>query len=94
MNPGFIAAIFLGILFGFALNKGGLTRYRNIVGVFRLTDLTVIKFMLTALCVAAVGLYILRQVGVIQFPAAPATYLLGNVLGGLVFGIGMALTGY
>ncbi len=94
MNPGFIAAIFLGILFGFALNKGGLTRYRNIVGVFRLTDLTVIKFMLTALCVAAVGLYTLRQVGVIQFPAAPATYLLGNILGGLVFGIGMALTGY
>jgi hypothetical protein len=91
---GFVVAIFLGILFGYALNKGGLTRYGNIVGVFRFTNLTVIKFMLTALVVASIGLYILRGLNVIQFPGAPATYLLGNLLGGLVFGIGMSLTGY
>ena len=89
-----LVALFLGVLFGFALNKGGLTRYGNIVGVFRLTNLTVIKFMLTALVVAAVGLYTLREVGAIRFPAAPGTYLFGNLLGGLIFGIGMALTGY
>lgn len=91
---GYIAAVLLGILFGFALNKGGLTRYGNIVGVFRFTNLTVIKFMMTALAVAAIGLYAMRDLGGIKFPAAPATYLLGNLLGGLIFGIGMALTGY
>ncbi len=94
METGYILAIFLGILFGYALNKGGLTRYANITGVFRFTNLTVIKFMLTALIVAAPSLYIMRALGVIQFPGAPATYLLGNMIGGLVFGIGMALTGY
>ncbi len=94
MSTTTLVALALGILFGFALNKGGLTRYTNIVGVFRLTNLTVIKFMMTALAVAAVGLYLLRELGVVQFPAAPATYLIGNLLGGLVFGIGMALTGY
>ncbi len=94
VQTSYVVAIGLGILFGFALNKGGLTRYGNITGVFRFTNLTVIKFMLTALCVASIGLYIMRTLGVIQFPAAPATYLLGNLLGGLVFGIGMALTGY
>jgi hypothetical protein len=94
LTVGNLVALGLGVLFGFALNKGGLTRYKNIIGVFRFTNLTVIKFMLTALAVAAVGLYIMRGLNVITFPAAPATYLLGNVLGGLVFGIGMALTGY
>jgi hypothetical protein len=87
-------AVGLGVLFGYALNKGGLTRFANITGVFRFTNLTVIKFMLTAVLVAAVGLYSLQGLGVIDLPGAPATYLLGNVLGGLVFGIGMALTGY
>jgi len=86
--------LIIGILFGFALNRGGLTKYNRIVGVFRLTDLTVIKFMLTALMVAMVGLFSLRGLGVIELPPAPATYVVGNLIGGLIFGIGMALTGY
>ncbi len=94
MESNYFVALGLGILFGFALNKGGLTRYGNIVGVFRFTNLTVIKFMMTALCVASIGLYTMRQLGVITLPAAPATYILGNLLGGLIFGAGMAWAGY
>jgi glutaredoxin-related protein len=33
-------------------------------------------------------------VGFITFPAVPATYIAGNLVGGLVFGVGMALSGY
>lgn len=90
----YLLALGLGILFGFALQKGGLTKYRKIVGVFRFTDLTVIKFMLTAVVTAGAGLYTLRGLGLIQFPTVPQTYIVGNLVGGLVFGIGMALTGY
>ncbi len=90
----YLVALLLGISFGFALNKGGLTRYGNIVGVFRFTNLTVIKFMLTALVVGGVGVYLLNTWGVASFPNLPATYIVGNLLGGLVFGIGMALSGY
>ncbi len=90
----YLIAIGLGIGFGFSLSKGGLTRYGNIVGVFRFTNLTVIKFMLSALVTASIGLYILKGIGVVQFPSIPPTYILGNLLGGLIFGIGMALTGY
>jgi uncharacterized membrane protein YedE/YeeE len=89
-----LLALFLGIMFGFALNKGGLTRYANIAGVYRFTNLTVIKFMMTAMSTAMIGLYGLKELGVITFPAVPATYILGNILGGLIFGIGMALAGY
>lgn len=90
----FIAALVLGIFFGFALNKAGLTKYHKIVNVFRFTDMAVLQFMMTTLVVAMSGLYALRGLGVVTFPAAPATYIVGNLIGGLVFGMGMALSGY
>jgi hypothetical protein len=90
----YIIALFLGLFFGFLLNKAGLTKYHKIVNVFRLTDLSVLKFMMSALVVAMIGLYALRDFGLIAFPNIPATYVVGNILGGVVFGIGMALTGY
>jgi len=89
-----LIAVFLGVLFGFSLNKAGLTRYSKIVNVFRLTDLAVLQFIMAALSVAMLGLYALRGLGVITFPAVPATYIVGNLLGGLLFGMGMAITGY
>ncbi|MBE2268324.1 MAG: YeeE/YedE family protein [Anaerolinea sp.] len=89
-----VIALFLGVAFGFALNKAGLTKYHKIVNVFRLVDLTVLKFMMTALIVSMSGLYLLRALGLVTFPNIPATYIAGNVIGGLIFGIGMALSGY
>jgi len=89
-----IIALFLGLLFGFLLNKAGLTKYHKIVNVFRLTDLSVLKFMMSGLVVGMIGLYGLRDLGLITFPNIPATYVVGNLLGGVIFGIGMALTGY
>ena len=90
----YIIALVLGVFFGFSLNKAGLTKYHKIVNVFRLTDLAVLKFMMTALVVAMSGLYFLRWVGFITFPAVPTTYIAGNLVGGLIFGVGMALSGY
>ena len=89
-----VIPLVLGAFFGFALNKAGLTKYHKIVNVFRFTDMAVLQFMMTALVVSMIGLYGLRALGVIEFPNIPATYLVGNIVGGLVFGIGMALTGY
>jgi uncharacterized protein len=90
----YIIALILGALFGFSLNKAGLTRYYKIVNVFRLTDMAVLKFMMTALVVSMAGLYTLRGLGLITFPRIPETYIVGNLVGGLIFGVGMALTGY
>jgi len=87
-------AVVLGGFFGFALNKAGLTKYNKIVNQFRFTDMAVLKFMMTALVVAMIGLYGLRGLGLVTFPTVPATYIMGNLAGGLLFGVGMALTGY
>jgi hypothetical protein len=90
----YVIALFLGVFFGFSLNKAGLTKYHKIVNVFRFTDMAVLKFMMTALVVSMSGLFILRGLGLITFPNIPATYIAGNLIGGLIFGVGMALTGY
>lgn len=89
-----ILALVIGLVFGLLLNKAGLTKYNKIVNVFRFTDLAVLKFMMTALVVAMTGLFGLRALGLVTFPNVPATYIVGNILGGLVFGVGMALAGY
>jgi hypothetical protein len=89
-----ILALGLGMAFGFSLNKAGLTRYDKIVNVFRLTDLAVLKFMMSGLVVAMVGLFGLKELGWISLPTVPATYVVGNVVGGLIFGVGMAATGF
>jgi uncharacterized membrane protein YedE/YeeE len=56
--------------------------------------MAVLKFMMTALVVAMIGLYALHGIGFIQFPTVPATYIVGNLVGGLIFGVGMALAGF
>jgi len=92
--PQIALALILGIGFGFSLNKAGLTSYRNIANQFRFTDMTILKFMMTAIVVAMIGLYIFRGLGWVTFPTVPATYIVGNLVGGLIFGVGMAGAGY
>ncbi|MFZ2096939.1 MAG: YeeE/YedE thiosulfate transporter family protein [Anaerolineales bacterium] len=89
-----VIALVLGVFFGFTLNKAGLTKYHRIVNVFRFTDMMVLQFIMTALVVAMIGLFGLRALGLLKFPNIPATYVVGNLVGGLLFGVGMALTGY
>ena len=89
-----IITLIIGLAFGLLLNKAGLTKYNKIVNVFRFTDMSVLKFMMTALAVAMSGLYALKTLGIIAFPNVPGTYIAGNLVGGLIFGVGMALAGY
>ncbi len=86
--------LLIGILFGYALVKGGLTKYSNISGAFRFTDMTVMKFMLTAIITGAIGVFSLKAFNVITDLPTPLTFLLGNVVGGLIFGVGMSLAGF
>ncbi len=89
-----IFSLLMGAAFGFALQKAGLSKYNKIVNVFRFTDLAVLKFMMTTLAVSMVGVFALKSVGIIALPAIPATYVVGNLLGGLIFGTGMAAAGF
>ncbi len=89
-----LGPLFVGFFFGWALQKAGLTKYHKIVNVFRFTDLAVMKFMLTSIAVAMVGTFGLNAMGLVTLPAVPSTYVVGNLVGGLIFGVGMAGAGF
>jgi uncharacterized protein len=89
-----VAPLLVGLAFGGLLQKAGLSRYDRIVNVFRFRDLAVLKFLLSALVTASIGIRILQDLGLATIVPIPTTYVVGNLLGGLVFGVGMALSGF
>jgi uncharacterized membrane protein YedE/YeeE len=88
-----VLGLITGILFGFFLQKGEVLRYDRQLGALRLKDMTIIKFMLTTVLVAMVGTYLLNDLGLIKLSVKPTT-LGGNIIGGLLFGLGWGILGY
>ena len=82
-----------GIAFGFLLQKGRVLRYDKQLGALRLMDMTIVKFMLSTVLVAMVGVYLLKDVGLAKL-SIKSTILGGVIPGGLIFGIGWGLLGY
>ncbi|HDQ40697.1 MAG TPA: YeeE/YedE family protein [Desulfonatronum sp.] len=82
-----------GFLFGFLLQKGRVLRYDKQLGALRLQDMTIIKFMLSSVIVAMVGVYLLHDLGLAKL-SIKSTILGPVVLGGLIFGVGWGLLGY
>ena len=82
-----------GIIFGFLLQKGGVTKYDVILGQLLLTDFTVLKIMLSAVITGMLGIYLMKSLGWVELQ--PKSGSVGmNVIGGLIFGVGFALLGY
>lgn len=82
-----------GILFGFLLQKGRVSKYEVIVGQFRFSDWTVVKTMGTAVVVGTVGVYALVAADLASLHIRPALFG-GLLVGAVCFGIGMAVLGY
>jgi hypothetical protein len=93
MSSVFSALIF-GLCFGFLLNKARLSKQDTIVNQFRFKDFTVLKYMLTTLIVAMPIIYAAQAMGYYTIANCPNTYIVGNLLGGLIFGVGMAIGGF
>lgn len=83
-----------GFIFGFLLQKGGVTRYQVILGQFLMKDFTVAKVMLTAIIVGAAGIYGMLAIGMDIALDIKNAQIIGNIVGGLIFGVGMVLLGY
>ncbi|MEX0875937.1 MAG: YeeE/YedE thiosulfate transporter family protein [Phycisphaerales bacterium] len=85
--------LLFGIVFGFLLQKGGVAKYHVLIGVLLLRDFTVIKVMLSAILVGMIGIFVLQRAGLVKLHLKPTRYL-ANSLGGIIFGIGFALSAY
>ena len=93
MTNQLIYGLVTGILFGFFLQRGQVLRYDKQIGALRLMDMTILKFMLTAIFVGSVGIYLLKDLGLVNL-SIKSTVLGATIIGGLIFGLGWGLLGY
>ncbi len=93
MDTAQIMGLVTGILFGFLLQKGRVLRFEKQVGAMLLKDMTILKFMLSAIMVGMVGVTLLADAGVIALSHKPMN--VGAILvGGALFGAGWAVMGF
>lgn len=85
--------LLIGIVFGFLLQKGGVTKYDVILAQLRLMDFTVLKVMLSAVIVTMLGISYLYPKGKVQLHPKSGS-IKNAVIGGLIFGVGFAILGY
>jgi hypothetical protein len=91
-----VISFLVGIGFGFFLERAGFGSAKKLTAQFYLTDLAVFKVMFTAIVTALVGLFYLSWLGWVDLSlvyVAP-TFLLPQVVGGLILGAGFVVGGY
>lgn len=92
---GLVVALGIGAAFGWCLERAGMGSARKLAGQFYLTDLTVFKVMFSAIVTAMLGAFWLGRLGVLDLGRVyvPETYVVPQLVGGLVFGVGFAVGG-
>lgn len=85
-----------GIGFGFALERGGFGRSNNLAAIFYGRDFRVMRVMFSAIVTAMIGLYLLDVIGFMPIGniGILPTYLLPQLVGGLLLGAGFIIGGY
>lgn len=95
MDMRLLLGLVTGIGFGFALQRAGFSRCNIVHRGLWLKDFTMLKVMLTAIVVGLVGAHLIGTFApdLVHFKVK-SLYLWGVIVGGLIFGIGIALGGY
>jgi uncharacterized membrane protein YedE/YeeE len=90
-----VAALAVGVAFGWFLERGGLGSARKLTGQFFLTDLTVFKVLFSAVVTAMLGAFWLSRLGVLDLSRVyvPETFWTAQLIGGIIFGIGFVVGG-
>lgn len=88
-----LQGLIIGIIFGFLLQKGGVSKYDIIMGQLRLTDFTVVKIILTAIVVTMLGISFFYPKGIIEVKTKGGS-IKNAIIGGLLFGLGFGILGY
>lgn len=88
-----VYGLITGILFGILLQRAEVIRYDRQLGALRLLDMTILKYMLSAILVGMVLLAILLDAGQVSLSVKGLSFGAQGI-GGLLFGIGWAVLGY
>src|SRR6476646_6950923 len=88
-----IYALLVGIAMGALIQRVGASSPRMILSSLRLENLSIIKFMATTIAVGTVVVFAMSLWMPMHFDIKP-TYVVGVLVGGLIFGTGFAIGGY
>lgn len=91
-----VVAFVIGLGFGFFLERAGFGSARKLTAQFYLTDLAVFKVMFSAIVTAMLGVFYLSWAGLVDLSLVyvGTTYLLPQIVGGLLLGVGFVVGGY
>ena len=93
MSTAQLLGLITGVGFGFLLQKGRVLRFDKQLGAMLLKDMTIIKFMMSAILVGMIGILALSGLDIIKL--GHKSMNVGAVLiGGALFGGGWAIMGY
>lgn len=89
-------ALGTGLGFGFVLERAGFGRADNLASVFYGRDFRVLRVMFTAIVTAMLGLYFCDLTGFLPLSSIGLlpTYMVPQVVGGLLLGAGFIIGGY
>jgi hypothetical protein len=87
-----LSALATGTVFGYVLQRGGFCLTRALSNAVLMRDGTILRAYLLALLVAMVGVQVIETLGLVDIPLRPLRWL-SNVVGGVLFGAGMILSG-
>ena len=92
MTADLMYGLVTGILFGFLLQKGRVLRYDKQIGALRLQDMTIVKFMLSAIVVGMIGTYLLVDLGMAKLSIKHSWSPTGQVT--LSFGVARSVPAF
>ena len=95
-NLNLFLGLFIGIGFGFVLEKAGFGTSKHIATVFYFRNLRVTQTMIAAIVTAATWVVIFSYMGWMDFSKVfiPVTYVWPYLVGGIIFGTGMVMSGW
>ena len=94
----YIKFLLAGTVFGFILIKAEVISWFRIQEMFRFQSFHMYGIMGSAVCVGMLSLFIIKKYKIKTFSGdeikiAPKEFNKGNIIGGLLFGLGWAMTG-
>jgi uncharacterized membrane protein YedE/YeeE len=93
---GLLMAAFIGVAFGFWLERAGFGSSRKLAAIFYFQDFAVMQVMFTAIVTALLGLQLFGALGLVDISSIyrMETFLWPQVVGGLIFGVGFVVGGW
>jgi|GEM_PF-678854 len=93
-RSGLLGGLFIGMLWGFVLQKSQICKYDVVARLFLLQEFTVWRVGTPLLIVASFFIYFFHDIGVIPNLMTPGTRIMAQIMGGLFMGFGIAISGY